>query len=119
MARVCGKAHPPQDCLEKVINPLDLSGATPFDQKTRSEVPPDEGADERVQKTFRQSCWNYIGKFFIEPSQQEAEEDAKPCLKKFWTYIKHQRTANTGTAPLKALSRLVTDPKQKAGELKA
>ena len=72
-----------------------------------------------VQKKVRQSYWSYIGKLFIEPSQAEAEEGAKPCLKKFWTYIKHQRTTNTGVSPLKAQGRLITDPKQKAEELNA
>ena len=41
------KSTSPQDCLEKVINPLDLSGAMPFDQKTRSEVLPDKEAGHR------------------------------------------------------------------------
>ena len=55
-------------------------------------------------------------KLFTEPPQEEAEDGAKPCLKRFWTYIKHQRTANTGVSLLKAQGRLITDPKQKVGE---
>ena len=35
-------------------------------------------------------------------------------MKRFWTYIKHQRTSQSGVSPLKEKGRLVTDCKEKA-----
>ena len=42
------------------------------------------------------------------------ENDSRPCLKRFWTYIKHQRTSSVGVAPLKSEGKLITDAKEKA-----
>ena len=49
------------------------------------------------------------------------EDDRSPfdSLKRFWTYIKHKKTAFNGIAPLKKDGKLTTDPKSKAEILNA
>ncbi|KAL8615642.1 hypothetical protein ACOMHN_026632 [Nucella lapillus] len=48
---------------------------------------------------------------------KEEEQVRTPCTKRFWTYIKHQRTSQSGVPPLKVQGRLVTDSKAKAEAL--
>ena len=38
-------------------------------------------------------------------------------MKRFWTYIKHQKTDHSGVAPIKVDGRLASEPKQKAEAL--
>ena len=40
-------------------------------------------------------------------------------MKRFWTYIKHQGTADTCVSCLKAQGRLITDLKQNAEKVNA
>ena len=47
----------------------------------------------------------------------EGDEPHIGQKKRFWTYIKHQRSSNVGIAPLKVNGRLVSDPKEQAGVL--
>ena len=35
-------------------------------------------------------------------------------MKKFWKFIKHQKTDYSGVAPLKVNGKLINDPKEKA-----
>ena len=67
-----------------------------------------------LQKQLRRSYWRYVGGLFEE---EEAETDSRPNLKRFWTYMKHQRSGTVGIPPLKAQGRLITDPKLKAEAL--
>ena len=55
------------------------------------------------------SYWHYMSVMFI-PSH--SEEDSRPSLKRFWTYIKHQCCTLVGIPALKANGPLITDPKQ-------
>ena len=43
--------------------------------------------------------------------------DSRPCLKKFWTYMKHQRSSSAGIPSLKVQGSLITDSKLKAETL--
>ena len=37
----------------------------------------------------------------------------KPSVERFWTYMKHQRSAASGILPLKSEHMLITDPAAK------
>ena len=67
-----------------------------------------------IQKMLRRSYWQYVGDLFKEDDQMG---DSRPCLKKFWTYMKHQRSSSAGIPSLKVQGRLITDPKLKAETL--
>ena len=67
-----------------------------------------------IQRKLRQAYWKYINQTLTETPPDES-----PSLKRFWTYIKHQRTAKTGVSPLKVNGRLVSEPKEKADVLNA
>ena len=62
-----------------------------------------------IQREFRRAYWLYINDTLTED-----EEDGFPSLKRFWTYIKNQRTAKIGVSPLKTNGRLITEPKAQA-----
>ena len=66
-----------------------------------------------VQRKTRRAYWKYINQTLTE------DEEGKQSRKRFWTLIKHQRTAKVGVAPLKVNGRLVVDAKQKAETLNA
>ena len=61
----------------------------------------------------RRAYWTYIDKM-ISPVE---EVSATQRQKKFYTYIKHQRSSNTGIPPLKVNGELVSTPKAKAEAL--
>ena len=65
-----------------------------------------------LQKRLRRAYWQYVGGLFNEGNDGEA--GSKPCLKKLWTYMKHQRSCSVGIPSLKCQGRLITDPKLKA-----
>ena len=64
-----------------------------------------------VRRKIRQEHWKYICNLF---EQNEKEVNDRPCLKRFWTYVKHQRSSSCGVSPLRNDGKLVTDSKQKA-----
>ena len=64
-----------------------------------------------VKRLIRKEYWKYVCSLFEE---NEEELDSRPCLKRFWTYIKHQRSSSIGISPLRSEGKLVTDPKAKA-----
>ena len=64
-----------------------------------------------VRKRLDREHWKYVGGLF-EP--RDEEYDKQPCNKRFFTYVKHQRTTSIGIAPLKCDGKLITDPKTKA-----
>ena len=43
--------------------------------------------------------------------------DSRTCLKKLWTYMKHQRSSSAGIPSIKVQGRLITDPKLKVETL--
>ncbi|CAC5422345.1 unnamed protein product [Mytilus coruscus] len=51
----------------------------------------------QVQQKLRTSYWNYIENIIIEDSKLK---DSKPS-KKFWSFIKNQKSENMGVSPLK------------------
>ena len=58
------KYIPHKNCPEEIIKSLDLSGTTPTDQKTRSEIPPDEETAQANCRLRRRSCRKrYRGNF--------------------------------------------------------
>ena len=64
-----------------------------------------------VKRLIRKEYWNYVCSLFEE---NHDEIDSRPCLKRFWTYIKHQRSSSVGISPLRYEGKLVTEPKEKA-----
>ena len=66
---------------------------------------------KEIKKNIDREYWKYVRNLF---EQWEEEENNRPSLKRFYTYVKHQRSTSTGVAPLKSGGRLVTDPKMKA-----
>lgn len=66
---------------------------------------------KEVQKNLRQDYWNYIEKT-INPTENGQENNK--VSKKFWTYIKNNKTDKSDVAPLKDNGLLHSDPKQKA-----
>ena len=67
----------------------------------------------RLQRMNRRAYWTYIDKM-ISPVE---EVSATQRQKKFYTYIKHQRSSNIGIPPLKVNGELVSTPKAKAEAL--
>ena len=63
-----------------------------------------------TQQGLRKTYWDYIEKV-ITPSSQNPTNTAN---KKFWTYIKHCKTNNSGISPLKDNGILHSDPGKKA-----
>ena len=45
---------------------------------------------------------------------QEEDPSIYSSLKRFWTYVKHQKTDHSGVAPLKVNGKLVSNPRSKA-----
>ena len=67
-----------------------------------------------VQRQLRRSYWSYLNDMF----EENDESSTKPTnQKRFWTYIKHQKSSNIGVAPLRVGGRLVSDPKEQANIL--
>ena len=65
-----------------------------------------------VQRQLRRVYWNYLSKTF------EGNDSQQTCKsKRFWTYIKHQKSSNVGVAPLKINGHLVSDEKEQAETL--
>lgn len=65
-----------------------------------------------IQRKLRRSYWKYINETLTSE-----DEDGSPSLKRFWSYIKHQRTAKIGVSPLRVDGCLVTEPKAQAEAL--
>ena len=63
-----------------------------------------------VQRQLRQSYCRYMNNIFTE--EKEISKTTKN--KRFWSYIKRQRSSNAGVAPLKKDGRLTSDPKEQA-----
>ena len=60
-----------------------------------------------IQRQIRRSYWKYLNSVFTE------EENAHQAgNKRFWSYIKNQRSSNLGVAPLKKDGRLTSNLKE-------
>jgi hypothetical protein len=69
--------------------------------------------NREINRELRRSYWRYTESLFTSPSSANGD-DARPDQKRFWTFVKHQRSTTVGVPALKSEGRLVTDPKQKA-----
>ncbi|KAL8618799.1 hypothetical protein ACOMHN_000227 [Nucella lapillus] len=65
-----------------------------------------------AQRHTRRAFWDYISSTLSDG--EVPTEHIRPKYKRFWAYIKNQKSSNSGVAPLKANGRLVTDAKGKA-----
>ncbi len=65
----------------------------------------------KIQKKTRRSFWAHI-ESIITP--MESEEEKYTCMKRFWSFTKHQKKDYKGEAQLKHLGQTHTDPKEKA-----
>ena len=61
-----------------------------------------------LQQKLRRAHWEYLNDLFT------THDEESPKLKRFWSYIKHQKKSNVGIPPLKDKGCLVVDPKLKA-----
>ena len=68
------------------------------------------------QRMVRRSYWDYVNRTLTKDNESSDETKARPN-KKFYSFIKHQRSSNCGVAPLKVEGQLVTDPTAKAETL--
>ena len=81
-------------------------------KKTGSEDLREEVKNLRrtIQRQLRRSYWNYLNTVFTgEDTPDQAGKN-----KRFWSYIKHQKSSNTGVALLKKDGHLTSDPKAQA-----
>ena len=67
-----------------------------------------------VQRGLRRAYWQYV-ESIVTP--QEEDQDQFSSLKRFWTFIKHKKSTNSGIAPLKVNGKLITDSTEKAEAL--
>jgi hypothetical protein len=68
-----------------------------------------------VQRLLRQSYWNYLNNIFTgEDDPVNAGKN-----KRFWTYMKNQKSSSIGVAPLKKDGQLTSDPTVQAEVLNA
>ena len=58
--------------------------------------------------------WNYV-EDIVTP--QDTDHSEYSSIKRFWTFIKHQKSDFSNIAPLKVAGRLITDTKMKAETL--
>ena len=63
-----------------------------------------------TQRKLRRAYWTYINETLTETLPDEPA----PSLKRFWTYIKHQKTTKVGVSPMKVQGKLVSEPKLQA-----
>ena len=69
---------------------------------------------KEVQRDLRRSYWQYVDDIV---TSQDTDHNEYSGMKRFWTFIKHQRSDFSNIAPLKVNGRLITDPKMKAETL--
>ena len=62
-----------------------------------------------IQRQIRRGYWKHLNSVFTEETATNQAGN-----KKFWSYIKNQRSSNVGVAPLKKEGRLTSDPKEQA-----
>jgi hypothetical protein len=67
----------------------------------------------RIQKELRKEYWSHIDSIFSDTSDSHASN------KKFWRFIKHNRTDSCGINELKRSGQSATKPKDKANLLNA
>eukprot|EP00745_Piridium_sociabile_P026000 TRINITY_DN41188_c0_g1_i1.p2 TRINITY_DN41188_c0_g1~~TRINITY_DN41188_c0_g1_i1.p2 ORF type:complete len:244 (-),score=41.27 TRINITY_DN41188_c0_g1_i1:1474-2205(-) len=65
-----------------------------------------------AQRHMRRAYWDHINTTLTEEPTEHA-----PKHKRFWSYIKNQKSANVGVAPLKVNGKLVMEPREKADAL--
>ena len=68
-----------------------------------------------VQRELWQAYWKYI-EGIVTPL--EDDHNIYSSMKRFWTYIKHQKTDHSEVAPIKVDGKLSSELKQKRKNLK-
>ncbi|KAL8586537.1 hypothetical protein ACOMHN_055241 [Nucella lapillus] len=73
-----------------------------------------EARDRRreAQRRMRRAYWDYI-----DTTLSEEPTEHKPKYKRCWSYIKNQKSANIGVAPLIMNGQLLMEPREKADAL--
>ncbi|KAI8494635.1 hypothetical protein Bbelb_278610 [Branchiostoma belcheri] len=74
--------------------------------KLREEV---KALRRTIQRQIRRSYWSHLNSVFTEETSAY-----KPGNKRFWAYVKNQRSSNAGVAPLKKDGRLTSNPQEQA-----
>ena len=78
----------------------------------------------KIQRELPKAYWSYLKSIFTVEDDSDGDDldDDKStrhfdCMKRFWRFIKHNRTDSTGIAELKAEGVTVSDPTGKAEAL--
>lgn len=66
----------------------------------------------QVQRQLRRNYWTFTSNMF-----EDNEDSGGADKKKFWAYVKSQKTESTNVSPLKVNGQLITDPKAQAETL--
>ena len=82
-------------------------------KKKKTDELKDQVKDERrkVQAILRRAQWDHVNGLF---HQKDTDDDSSQKTKRFWTYLKHKKSTNSGVAPLKDQGQLITEPEAKA-----
>ena len=67
-----------------------------------------------VQRDLRKAYWEYV-ESIITPSEDESTPFAS--MKRFWKFIKNQKTDHEGVSTLKVGGKLISEPREKAEAL--
>ena len=91
-----------------------------YKKKKKQSLPELEDEQKQLrrqkQRMVRRSYWDYVNRTLTKDSEPSNDSKARPN-KKYYSFIKHQRSSNCGVAPLKVDGQLVTDPTAKAETL--
>ncbi len=86
-----------------------------FDQHSQNLRTKYKALKSLVQKQVRRAYWDYLeGMLNMDPDPTDYRPKSNTVTKKFWSFIKAQKTDSTGTAPLKQNGILKSDPLEKA-----
>jgi hypothetical protein len=77
---------------------------------TKAHIDKFRGLKSKLQKEIRRAYWNHIEGIILPPTP-----DQTPTVsKKFYTFLKYNKTDRSGTAPLRDQGILHTNPREKA-----
>ena len=67
-----------------------------------------------LQKLIRQKYWDYVRNVVLGLDDPDTTEGPPGANKRFYSFLKSQKTESSGVAPLKKDGQLISDSKQKA-----
>eukprot|EP00057_Strongylocentrotus_purpuratus_P016740 XP_011671214.1 PREDICTED: uncharacterized protein LOC105441623 [Strongylocentrotus purpuratus] len=70
-----------------------------------------------LKSKLRKAYWNYVESIFTSVEDDDEGPEKYNCMKRFWQFIKHNRTDSDGFAGLKSDGLLISEPAEKADAL--